>query len=279
MQQEDETERKRPAPVVFFHAHPDDEAIFTGGTIRLLADAGHPVVVVLATSGERGAAGADDGRGLGATRQDETRAAAAILGVHDVVFLGYADSGIDAPTDGFTDGSAPDPGSFAAADVEVAAAALAGIVADVGAEALVIYDGTGIYGHPDHVQAHLVGAAAHRRSGVPTCYEVTVDHEYLHFVETHLVEAASASLPDPAAHRRVGLPSVLIDVTVDVRPVLAAKRASMLAHRSQIPEGTFPPTHDDAELRAVYGYEWFVRHGVPGPVDRLPGPGDSSTIG
>lgn len=275
MQQEDETERKRPAPVVFFHAHPDDEAIFTGGTIRLLADAGHPVVVVLATSGERGAVGADDPRGLGATRQDETRAAAAVLGVHDVVFLGYADSGIDAPPDG----SAPDPGSFAAADVDVAAAALARIVTDVGAEALVIYDGTGIYGHPDHVKAHQVGAAAHRRSGVPTCYEVTVDHEYLHFVETHLVEAASASLPDLAEHRRVGLPSVLIDVTVDVRTVLAAKRASMLAHRSQIPEGTFPAAHDDAELRAVYGYEWFVRRGVPGAIDQLPGPGDSSTIG
>ena len=40
--------------VVFLHAHPDDEAIFTGGTMRLLADAGHRVVLVLATSGELG---------------------------------------------------------------------------------------------------------------------------------------------------------------------------------------------------------------------------------
>src|SRR5262245_5567436 len=37
--------------LLFLHAHPDDEAIFTGGTIRRLADAGHRVVVVFATSG------------------------------------------------------------------------------------------------------------------------------------------------------------------------------------------------------------------------------------
>ena len=40
--------------VVFFHAHPDDEAIFTGGTMALLAAAGWRVVLVLATAGERG---------------------------------------------------------------------------------------------------------------------------------------------------------------------------------------------------------------------------------
>lgn len=34
------------ATAVFFHAHPDDEAIATGGTMLLLARAGHRVVVV-----------------------------------------------------------------------------------------------------------------------------------------------------------------------------------------------------------------------------------------
>ena len=42
------------AVIVFFHAHPDDEAIFTGGTIAQLSDAGHRVVVVVATGGELG---------------------------------------------------------------------------------------------------------------------------------------------------------------------------------------------------------------------------------
>ena len=37
--------------IVFFHAHPDDEAIFSGGTMARLAAIGHRVVVVMATSG------------------------------------------------------------------------------------------------------------------------------------------------------------------------------------------------------------------------------------
>ena len=40
-----------PQTTVFFHAHPDDEAIFTGGTIARLAAAGHRVVVLVATGG------------------------------------------------------------------------------------------------------------------------------------------------------------------------------------------------------------------------------------
>src|SRR2546423_433964 len=44
----------RAQTIVFFHAHPDDEAIFTGGTMALLAAAGWRVVLVLATAGEQG---------------------------------------------------------------------------------------------------------------------------------------------------------------------------------------------------------------------------------
>ena len=40
--------------VIVLHAHPDDEAIFTGVTIRRLADAGARVVMVTATNGDLG---------------------------------------------------------------------------------------------------------------------------------------------------------------------------------------------------------------------------------
>ncbi|MBK6310089.1 MAG: PIG-L family deacetylase [Candidatus Microthrix sp.] len=39
---------------VFLHAHPDDEAIFTGGTMVALAQAGIGVTLVFATAGEPG---------------------------------------------------------------------------------------------------------------------------------------------------------------------------------------------------------------------------------
>ena len=45
--------------LLFVHAHPDDEASQTAGTQRLLADAGHRVVVVYATNGDHGVAPED----------------------------------------------------------------------------------------------------------------------------------------------------------------------------------------------------------------------------
>ena len=36
---------------LFFLAHPDDEAVAAGGTIRLLANKGDEIIVVLATKG------------------------------------------------------------------------------------------------------------------------------------------------------------------------------------------------------------------------------------
>ena len=40
--------------VIFLHAHPDDEAIFTAVTMRRLADRGARVILVTATGGELG---------------------------------------------------------------------------------------------------------------------------------------------------------------------------------------------------------------------------------
>src|ERR1051325_10775789 len=42
------------APLVSFHAHPDDESIATGGVLAKAAAEGHRVVLVFATKGEHG---------------------------------------------------------------------------------------------------------------------------------------------------------------------------------------------------------------------------------
>ncbi len=126
-----------PGTLVSFHAHPDDEAILVGGTLRLAADAGHRVVLVFATRGDlgevaEGVLAADEL--LADRREHEARRAAEILGVSRVEFLGYHDSGMAGePTNDA-------PGAFVDADVEEAAARLAGILRDEGAEALTVYD-------------------------------------------------------------------------------------------------------------------------------------------
>lgn len=247
------------ATIVFLHAHPDDEAIFTGGTMRLLADAGHRVVLVLATGGEHGVAHCPlpAGDAVAAVRAAETAAAARLLGISRVIFLGYADSGLPGDLANYA------PEAFARADLGEAAGRLAMICAEEGAEALGSYDPGGIYRHPDHLQVHQVATAAAAEAGIRTVYEATVDYEYLHFVDVHLVEGASQSLAERSG---VGLPTAEITTVVDVRGCLDVKRAAILAHASQIPETDLGVTAE--QFAAVYGYEWYVRRGPRGLIEK-----------
>jgi len=246
------------------------------------------VVLVFATAGEQGETSASVGPDvpLAVRRMGETARAAECLGAQRVEFLGYHDSGLDNAAARTTGAGGRPPGAFADASVEEASTRLAGILAEEQARALVSYDARGIYGHVDHVQVHRVGLAAAAKAAVPTVYESTVDREYLHFVETHLVvEATIAAQPERAAGgwgaspegtaglglaaAPLGLSTVEIDCTVDVRPVLPVKRRAMAAHASQIPESSSALRLSDADFAAVYGYEWYARRGPLGPIDTL----------
>jgi len=246
--------------VVVLHAHPDDEAIFTGGTIARLSADGVRVVVVFATDG------ADPGTAMAATREAEARAACALLGAHRVEFLRFADSGLRG--EHRADGVVP----FVAAGVG-AVEQLAAWLRDEQPLALVVYDEGGIYGHPDHVAVHHCGLAAAAAAGVATVYECTVDREYLHFVETHLVGHAIESLLGIEVERinaaPLGVPTVLVSTTIDVRPWAVVKRAAMAAHTSQIAADSETLTMADDTFAGVYGFEWYVRRGPAGPLERF----------
>ena len=86
-----------PGTMVCFHAHPDDEVITTGGTIARATAEGHRVVLVFATRGELGLVPEDLGaETLGDRRTREAREAADLLGVQQVEYLEYQDSGMAA---------------------------------------------------------------------------------------------------------------------------------------------------------------------------------------
>ena len=159
------------------HAHPDDEAIFTGATIRRLADRGARVVLVTATAGELGDApdpGArpHDWRGCAPPSSSGRGAARASA---RLVLLGRRDSGLPG-----WDARRRTRGRWCAADLRALARAVAALV-----EAEERPGGRGlrrgrIYGHPDDVAVHLLGRHAAALAGV-TSYEATVDREHLHF--------------------------------------------------------------------------------------------------
>ncbi len=69
-------------------AHPDDPEFGCGGTVRKWSQAGRQVTYLLLTSGDKGSHDPDMRPGhLAGAREDEQRAAAALLGAREVVFL------------------------------------------------------------------------------------------------------------------------------------------------------------------------------------------------
>jgi LmbE family N-acetylglucosaminyl deacetylase len=245
---------------VFLHAHPDDEAIQTGGTMAKAKADGHRVVLVFATQGELGTpvpGVLDDGEELWERRVAETHRSAEILGVDRLEFLGYRDSGM------MGEATNDDPKCFWQADVDVVAQQLADLLREEGAELLVTYDDHGGYGHPDHIQVHRVGVEAARIAGTPRVYECTINREHILRGLEHLVES-----PDLAETRReldsdsFGSPESIITHAVDVSGYVEHKRAAMLAHASQIAEESIFLVLPPEAFRHTFGTEWYIEHGT-----------------
>lgn len=257
------------ATIVFFHAHPDDEAITTGGSIARAAAEGHRVVVVVATDGALGETPDDlvDGETLVDRRRVEMEASAEVLGVHRLVWLGYADSGMT----GWPQNS--DPHSFLQADVGDAGARLAGILREEGADVLVVYDWHGNYGHPDHIRVHDVGYVAAEIAGTPAVFEATVNRDEMRRFRDQLLAAGVAPEgeddfdPDKGADdgNPMGEPEADIAFRVDVSAYLELKKTALLRHRSQVTDLSFFSQMPQEAFATAFGTEWFKRRGVPGP--------------
>lgn len=210
--------------LVFVHAHPDDEALLTAGTMARAVHEGHRVVLIVATDGAAGLASSGF-LDLAATRDAELRASADILGVHRVETLGYPDSGLNAEVST----------GFAHAGRFTIAKAIAAICKDENADVLVGYDPSGGYGHPDHVQVHrAVRTAAMLCKRVPRIFEATLPREP---IARAVRLAASARLTppdfDPQQFDQAWTPRSLITHRVNVREYMALKRRSLKAHASQ----------------------------------------------
>lgn len=241
---------------VFFHAHPDDEAISTGGTMALLSDAGHRVVLVCATRGEMGEPAEGvlrPGEILGDRREAELRASCELLGVDRLDFLGYKDSGM------IGEPSNDDPTCFWQAELDEAAARLADILGDVDADVLVGYDPHGVYGHPDHVKVHTVGARAAELAGIDRVYWATANRTMIQQARDEgMLGDEDLEDDDRVDQDAFGMPEEELTHAVDVSAALDRKRASLAAHESQITEESFFLAMDDEMFARAFGTEWFV---------------------
>jgi LmbE family N-acetylglucosaminyl deacetylase len=253
--------------LVCFHAHPDDEAIGTGGTLARAAAEGHRVVLVVATGGEWGQVPADlvPGESLADRRRRETEASTAALGVHRLDWLGYEDSGMT----GWSQNT--NPGAFLQAPLEEAAARLAAILRAEAADVLTVYDWHGVYGHPDHIKVHQVGLRAAELAGTPRVLHATMNRSAI--VEMQRAARAAGATgdgidddfdPEGAADDGNPFGSAAHEITwaVDVSGYLREKRAALSCHRSQIDETSFFVQMPDEIFALAFSTEWYVEPGV-----------------
>ncbi|HZS15176.1 MAG TPA: N-acetyl-1-D-myo-inositol-2-amino-2-deoxy-alpha-D-glucopyranoside deacetylase [Candidatus Dormibacteraeota bacterium] len=233
------------------HAHPDDETITMGATLAQCADRGISTAVVCCTDGQLATIYATDmpeeetRPRLGEIRREELRAACAILGVSDVDFLGYHDSGMAGAE------SNNDPVAFWRAPLDEAIGKLVAHIRRFRPHVVVTYDANGGYGHPDHVQAHRATVLAVEAAYLPSMYPGTgdpwrVSKLYytafpLRWARKAADFAAQAGRPSPFGDTAPeDLPFVtrdeLVTTVVAAPDQMSRKVAALRAHHSQITE-------------------------------------------
>ena len=86
----------READVMIVSPHPDDAEFGVAGTVAKWTAEGQRVLYILCTNGDKGTSDRNlTPDRLAEIRQDEQRAAAEVLGVSEVLFLGYPDQGLE----------------------------------------------------------------------------------------------------------------------------------------------------------------------------------------
>ncbi|MEV6767167.1 N-acetyl-1-D-myo-inositol-2-amino-2-deoxy-alpha-D-glucopyranoside deacetylase [Nocardia sp. NPDC051030] len=237
--------------LLLVHAHPDDESITTGGTIAHYRKRGVPVTVVTCTLGEEGEVigeefaqlVADQANQLGGYRILELTRALGELDA-DGRFLGGAGRWRDSGMVGTP--SARNPRAFVNSG-DASVDALVQVILELRPRVVVGYDPRGGYGHPDHIRAHeitmaAVDAAAEWGWQVPKVYWTVTDGSALvmhtEALKRRTVDQLPGALPRgwrlPNDGELACVPSDSVTTTVEVSDALAAKRAALRAHATQV---------------------------------------------
>ena len=132
-------------------AHPDDESFGLGGTLALYAQRGYDTYLICATRGEAGSVDAEHLHGfknIADMRTAELDCAASHLGLKDVIYLGYRDSGMTGSDDN------KHPEAQINHPVEEVAGRVVEHIRALQPDVVLTFDPIGGYKHPDHIHIH-----------------------------------------------------------------------------------------------------------------------------
>ena len=251
---------QEPLTLMVVHAHPDDEAIGTGGTFARYAAEGARTVLVTCTLGEEGEIVVpeldteENHAILAEIRRRELDEAVAILRISDLEILPYRDSGMVGQP------SNEHPACFNKADRAEATGRLVQLVRRYRPHVLVSYNEQGGYGHPDHLMAHAITGDAFDAAGDPELYPeagapwAPLKLYYIGFRrslymkawETMRERGFKTPLDDPEFDPERFVDDPRATTTITIRPFLPQKLAALRAHRTQIkPDWPYLAIPDD----------------------------------
>jgi LmbE family N-acetylglucosaminyl deacetylase len=195
---------KRSILLVF--AHPDDESSGVSGTVKKYTQQGVPVDLITATRGEKGSrVGVPANMDTGTVREEELRAAAAIIGIRNIYLLGYVDGELDK------------------ADINEVVSKITDIMRRVEPEIVITFGPDGISGHSDHI---TIGKAATR-----AFEKLTADGKGPR--KLYYVTIAASALPDAGEYGVATRPDDEVNISTDISQYFDSKINALSAHRSQ----------------------------------------------
>ena len=266
-------------------AHPDDESFGPGGTLARYAHEGR-VRLLCATRGEVGTVDAhllEGFKDIADLRSNELACAAGHLGIQDLYFLNYRDSGMPGSE------TSRHPESLAQAPLDEVTAKVVAHIREIKPQVVVTFDQYGGYGHPDHIQCHRATVAAFHAAGDLNQYPdagpaYQPQKLYFSVFPKRLLRATVRLMTllrrDPTRFGRnqdINLQEIAgwevpTTTRVDIRAYYEVKMAAAGCHHSQGGGSAMWRTVPRPLQRRLLGYETFYRAVPPaelkGPKER-----------
>ena len=250
------------------YAHPDDEAFSTGGTIARYAAEGIKTFLVCATRGEVGEISDPSlatPETLGQVREGELRCAAETMGVAELIFLNYRDSGMVGTSEN------QDPRAFINAPADEVIARLVTILRRLRPEVVATFEPNGGYGHPDHIAVHRHTVAAfhaaaqadfHPELGRPwqasRLLYTAIPRSFFIEMRRQLEELGEdTSEFDRFDDTSAGWPDDQIHIHLDVSSTVNSKWEALNCHRTQFGPGNLFRRLPEERVKALMSVEHF----------------------
>lgn len=192
--------------ILLVFAHPDDESFGVAGTAAKYSREGIPVDLICATKGEIGMRlNVPENIDTGTAREAELRAAAKIIGIRDIYFLGYLDGALDKVS-----GDKVGNKVFR-------------LMKTLQPGVVIIFGPDGITGHPDHIAVGMAATAAFQK--------LVADDKEARKLYYVTIPESSAEVNDFSGIATC--PDSEVTTEIDISDFIDIKIKAIAAHRSQ----------------------------------------------